>query len=573
MKRFTIGRKLFVSFATILMLMIIGFCISIISLVNLNSKIKAFYDGPFIVNESANKIHSNFERMQKATYRAIVNTDEEIIGEATANAFDSASIIRDELPIVKEHFLGDSQIVVRLEDCLARLAPMREHVLSLAKENKNEEAAAFMESNNILVIQEAHSELDGLFGRGYRRGLQLMQLCHQLQERQASAVTMLVILGCVSVIISIGFCVYITRGISAGIVELEQAAQNIAAGQLSTTRITFQSGDEMGKLADDMRSMIAVLTAVIQDETYLLNEMAEGNFDIHSRAKDSYVGELDSVRSSLVRIINNLKDTLLQINQSTLQVAAGSEQVSSGAQIQAQGATEQAASIELLSSAISDISEQVEHNVKNAQAVNEQTKTVQMDAEDSRRQMQDMLAAMAEIRHSSQSIGRIIKTIEDIAFQTNILALNAGIEAARAGNMGSGFAVVANEVRNLANKSSEASKSTADLIKKSLEKVEQGDRIADRTAEALMDVVNGVEDITKSIHSITEASVRQELSVRQITQEISRISGVIQSSSATAEEIAAASEELSYQAQVLRNFFRYSFYGKRSQRHECSKKE
>ena len=189
--------------------------------------------------------------------------------------------------------------------------------------------------------------------------------------------------------------------------------------------------------------------------------------------------------------------------------------------------------------------------MKNAQAVNEQTKTVQMDAEDSRRQMQDMLAAMAEIRHSSQSIGRIIKTIEDIAFQTNILALNAGIEAARAGNMGSGFAVVANEVRNLANKSSEASKSTADLIKKSLEKVEQGDRIADRTAEALMDVVNGVEDITKSIHSITEASVRQELSVRQITQEISRISGVIQSSSATAEEIAAASEELSYQAQVL----------------------
>ena len=548
MKRFTIGRKLFVSFATILMLMIIGFCISIISLVNLNSKIKAFYDGPFIVNESANKIHSNFERMQKATYRAIVNTDEEIIGEATANAFDSASIIRDELPIVKQHFLGESQIVVRLEDCLARLAPMREHVLSLAKENKNEEAAAFMESNNILVIQEAQKELDGLIVSGNRTGLQLMT---QLQERQASAVTMLVILGCVSVIISIGFCVYITRGISAGIVELEQAAQNIAAGQLSTTRITFQSGDEMGKLADDMRSMIAVLTAVIQDETYLLNEMAEGNFDIHSRAKDSYVGELDSVRSSLVRIINNLKDTLLQINQSTLQVAAGSEQVSSGAQIQAQGATEQAASIELLSSAISDISEQVEHNVKNAQAVNEQTKTVQMDAEDSRRQMQDMLAAMAEIRHSSQSIGRIIKTIEDIAFQTNILALNAGIEAARAGNMGSGFAVVANEVRNLANKSSEASKSTADLIKKSLEKVEQGDRIADRTAEALMDVVNGVEDITKSIHSITEASVRQELSVRQITQEISRISGVIQSSSATAEEIAAASEELSYQAQVL----------------------
>lgn len=548
MKRFTIGRKLFVSFATVLVLMIIGFCISIINLVNLNSKIKAFYDGPFIVNESANRIHSNFERMQKATYRTIVNTDEEIIEEATANAFDSANIIGGELPIVKEHFLGDPQIVERLEDCLSRLAPMREHVLSLAKENKNEEAAAFMESNNILVIQEAQKELDELIESGNRTGMQLMT---QLQERQARAVTMLIILGCVSVIISIGFCVYITRGISGGIVELEQAAQSIAAGQLSTTQITFQSADEMGNLADDMRSMIAVLTAVIQDETYLLNEMAEGNFDIHSRAKDSYVGELDSVRSSLGRIINDLKDTLLQINQSAQQVAAGAEQVSSGAQIQAEGATEQAASIESLSSAISDISEQVEHNVKNARVVNEQSKKVQMDAEDSRGQMQDMLSAMAEIRDSSQSIGRIIKTIEDIAFQTNILALNAGIEAARAGEMGRGFAVVANEVRDLANKSSEASKSTAALIKKSLEKVEQGDRIADRTAEALMDVVNGVGGITESIHSITEASVKQELSVRQITQEISQISDVIQSSSATAEEIAAASEELSYQAQVL----------------------
>lgn len=548
MKRLSIGRKLLVSFVTILALMIIGFCISIINLVNLNTKIKAFYDGPFIVNESANIIHSNFERMQKATYRAIVNTDEKIIGEATANAFDSASIIADELPVVKEHFLGDSQIAARLEECLSRLAPMREHVLSLAKENRNEEAAAFMESNNILVIQEAQKELDELIESGNRTGLQLMT---QLQERQARAVTMLVILGCVSVVIGIGFCVYITRGISGGIIELEQAAQNIAAGQLSTIQIGFQSGDEMGKLADDMRGMIAVLTAVIQDETYLLNEMAEGNFDIHSQAKDYYVGELDSVLSSLGRIISDLKDTLFQINQSALQVAAGSEQVSSGAQVQAQGATEQAASIELLSSAISDISEQVENNVRNAKAVNEQSKTVQTDAEDSRKQMQGMLSAMAEIRDSSQSIGRIIKTIEDIALQTNILALNAGVEAARAGEKGRGFAVVANEIRNLANKSTEASKSTADLIKKSLGKVKQGDRIAGRTAEALMGVVNGVEGITNSIHSITEASVKQELSVRQITQEISQISGVIQSSSATAEEIAAASEELSYQAQVL----------------------
>lgn len=548
MKAFSIGKKLLVSYAVILALMSIGFGVGIINLVNLNSKMKIFYEGPFVVNESANVIHANFERMQKATYRTIVNTDEDIIREATANALDSAEIIRNEIPVVQTHFLGDAQIIERLEDCLDRLAPMREKVLSLANENKNEEAAAYMEHNNILVIQEAQEELDKLIESGNSNGLRLME---ELRERQTYAIVMLTVLGAASIIISVCFCVFISRGISCGIRELEQAARNIAAGRLSTTRIVYESGDEMGNLADDMRSMITTLTTVIRDEIYLLNEMAEGNFEINSQAEDSYVGELNSVYSSLNKIVGNLRDTLLQISQSAEQVAAGSEQVSSGAVTQAQGATEQAASIEALSTAIVEISVQVGNNVQNAKEVNEQSKAVRADAENSRRQMQEMLAAMAEIRDSSKTIGRIIKTIEDIAFQTNILALNAGVEAARAGEYGKGFAVVANEIRNLANKSSEASKSTADLIEKSLDKVNQGDTIANRTAESLLEVVKGVEGITGSIHFITEASVKQEVSVQQITQEINRISGVVQSNSATAEEIAAASEELSYQAQLL----------------------
>lgn len=548
MKTFSIGRKLLVSYSVILALMCIGFGVGIVNLVNLNSKMKVFYEGPFVVNESANIINSNFERMQKATYRTIVNTDEDIIKEAKANALDSAATIQDELPVVKKRFLGDQQIIENLEDCLTRLTPMREHVLSLASENKNEEAADYMEHNNILVIKEAQKNLDKLIESGNSKGLQLME---ELKSQQANAITMLVALGIASLIISIGFCMSISRGISKGIKELEQAALGIASGQFSTTEVTYESGDEMGHLANDMRSMITILSTVIRDETYLLNEMANGNFGISSQAKDSYVGELDSVLSSLDMIIGNLRAALLQISQSAQQVAAGSEQVASGAQIQAQGATEQAASIEALSTAINDISEQVANNVKNAKAVNEQSKAVRADAEGSRRQMQDMLSAMAEIRSSSNLIGQIINTINDIAFQTNILALNAGVEAARAGEHGKGFSVVANEIRQLATKSSEASKSTADLIKKSLDKVTQGDKIADLTANSLLRVANEVESISESIHYITDASVKQELSVRQIMQEINQISDIVQSSSATAEEIAATSEELSYQAQLL----------------------
>lgn len=548
MKAFSIGRKLLVSYAVILVLMCIGFGVSIVNLMDLNSKMNVFYDGPFKVNESANVIYSNFERMQKATYRTIVNTDEEIIREATANALDSAKIIQNELPVVREHFLGDSQIIDRLEDCLIRLTPMREHVLELASENKNEEAAAYMETNNILVIQDAQKELDKLIKNGNSKGQSLM---NDMKERQTQAIIVLTVLGVVSLIVSIGFCMTISRKISHGIKELEQAALDISNGHFSSTNITYKSGDEMGDLADDMRRMITTLSTVIQDETYLLNEMAKGNFNIASRTKEYYIGELDTVLSSLDKIKSDLKSTLLQISQSAEQVAAGSEQMASGAQVQAQGATEQAASIESLSTAISEISEQITNNVKNAKVVSEQSNAVRIDAESSRRQMDDMLLAMSEIRDSSKLIGQIINTIEDIAFQTNILALNAGVEAARAGDSGKGFTVIANEIRQLANKSSEASKNTAALIKKSLSKVNQGDEIAARTAKSLLRVVNGVENINEPIHYIADASVKQDLSVRQIMLEINQISDIIQSSSSTAEEIAAASEELSSQAQLL----------------------
>lgn len=550
MKNFKVGKKLFISYSLVLAILLAGCIVSIVDLVRLGRQIETFYDGPFTVNSSANIINSNFEKMQKSVYRAISNTNPEIVDEAIASAKDADSAIKEQLPVIEGHFMGDTQIVVRLKAALARLEPMREQVLALAGQNKKAEAAEYMENNNIFAIKEAQTELNHLIENGNAKGESLVD---GLRSRYMNSIITMAILGIAGVVISAVFGVYIVRGITGPVKELEQAARSLAQGSLSDVRIGYISEDELGMLAQDMRSMVAMWQDVIQDEAYLLTEISNGNFNVHSSKRECYVGELNQLLMSIQKINSGLSDTLSQINQSAAEVASGSEQVSMGAQTLAQGTTQQAASAEELSSTIMEISNQVDRNTKNAQQASADSRMVRLKAEESSECMGDMLEAMAEINKEANEISKIIRTIEDIAFQTNILALNAAVEAARAGEQGKGFSVVAGEVRSLANKSSAASKSTAALIENSLRTVENGKDIANKTAVSLSEVVNGVGRVTESLNNIAEDSAGQSEAIRQITESIEVISDVVQTNSATAEESAAASEELSGQAQILKN--------------------
>ena len=549
MKNFKVGKKLFISYSLVLAILLAGCIVSIVDLVRLGRQIETFYDGPFTVNSSANIINSNFEKMQKSVYRAISNTNPEIVDEAIASAKDADSAIKEQLPVIEGHFMGDTQIVVRLKAAIARLEPMREQVLALAGQNKKAEAAEYMENNNIFAIKEAQTELNHLIENGNAKGESLVD---GLRSRYMNSIITMAILGIAGVVISAVFGVYIVRGITGPVKELEQAARSLAQGSLSDVRIGYISEDELGMLAQDMRSMVAMWQDVIQDEAYLLTEISNGNFNVHSSKRECYVGELNQLLMSIQKINSGLSDTLSQINQSAAEVASGSEQVSMGAQTLAQGTTQQAASAEELSSTIMEISNQVDRNTKNAQQASADSRMVRLKAEESSECMGDMLEAMAEINKEANEISKIIRTIEDIAFQTNILALNAAVEAARAGEQGKGFSVVAGEVRSLANKSSAASKSTAALIENSLRTVENGKDIANKTAVSLSEVVNGVGRVTESLNNIAEDSAGQSEAIRQITESIEVISDVVQTNSATAEESAAASEELSSQAQILR---------------------
>ena len=355
-----------------------------------------------------------------------------------------------------------------------------------------------------------------------------------------------------ALVITLLLSTYLTRSIVRPIRALETAADKIVSGDFDID-VTYKSKDEMGSLAESFRNMAAILGDVITDASRLLEEMANGNFDVRTQAEERYVGNCRNLLLSIRKLNRDLSATMGQINMSADQVASGSGQVSSGAQALAQGATEQAAAVEELAATITGISKQVKETAENARNARNQTNMAGDEVEKCNSQMHDMMAAMEEITRTSDEIGKIIKTIEDISFQTNILALNAAVEAARAGEAGKGFAVVAEEVRSLANKSTVASNDTAALIEGSIAAVSRGKDIAGETASSLAKVVDEVRTAAATVDRIANAAEEQAGAVEQVTVGVDQISSVVQTNSATSEESAAASAELSNQAEVLKD--------------------
>jgi methyl-accepting chemotaxis protein len=320
-------------------------------------------------------------------------------------------------------------------------------------------------------------------------------------------------------------------------------------GDLSTQ----MEGDYQGEYAaikTAMNDTIRNIQSYIREISTVLSEVADGNLDIAITA--DYKGDFVEIKESLNNIIVTLNQVMGEISEAAEQVSASSRQVSDGSQTLSQGSTMQAGSIEELTSSISEIAEQTKRNAVNANQAHELANTVKENAEQGNEQMKEMLKSMEEINASSANISKIIKVIDEIAFQTNILALNAAVEAARAGQHGKGFAVVAEEVRNLAARSAAAAQETTELIEGSISKVRIGTKLADETASALNEIVKGIESAADIVGEIANASNEQASAIAFVNRSIGQVSEVVQNNSATAEESAAASEELSSQAELLK---------------------
>ena len=539
--------RLLLSYAVVIAICLSASVAALFLMNRIGDNLSSFYKNNYTVTVNVWMAKREMQAARGDILNAVLDSDAE---EFIENAKESLRNMRATFPVIRKSFKGDIAMVDRVDELLQQAIVYRDQVFGLVETGKTDEAYEVMKSNYVPILNQMADLLQQIADVA---GENAQTMVKEGEYAQTSAIIVIMLIMALSIMAAALLGIYISNSIRKPVKEIEDAAVQLANGKLDGVHVTYMSRDELGQMSDSIRDLISYQKTIIEDISDILGDMSEGNFKVQSNVKEYYRGRYDCILVAMRKLRNRLSNTLGQISQSARQVADGSEQISSETQLLAIGAEEQACSIEKLAAAVNEISEHVRETKENANEARGQTDQAGEQVFESNQQMQEMIRAMNIISEKSSEIYKIVKTIEDIAFQTNILALNASVEAARAGEPGAGFAVVAREIRALADKTAIASKNTAALIEESVSAVKNGEKVARATADSLLQVVKSTKQVVLVVDRIASATENENVSISNITAEVSQISDVVQNNVSTSEELAAASEEFSTQAQILGN--------------------